>query len=83
MARLEASSLYKELRETVLQEAIQQGIQQERRNAVETFLKLCFGEIDPELEAIAPKLIALPVEEFCPLILQRSREELLARFSDR
>ncbi len=79
MAVLEASPLYQELRKTVLQE----GIQQERRKTVETLIKLCFGEIDPELEAISPKLIALPVEEFSPLILQLSREELLERFSDR
>ncbi len=45
-------------------------------------MQLRFGTIDPELEAIVSQLITLPVEEFSPLILQRSREELLDRFGN-
>ena len=87
MAVLEASPLYRELLEqakkTVFQEGVEQGrlemqptilqegIEQERRKTVETLMQFRFGEIDPELEAIVSKLIALPVEEFSPFILQK------------
>ncbi|MEM9538212.1 MAG: transposase, partial [Cyanobacteria bacterium P01_E01_bin.42] len=95
MAVLEASPLYRELleqaRKTVLQEGIEQGIEQgikqgieqERRKVVESVMKLRFDLIDPELEAIVPKLIAFPTEESLPLIMQRSRQELLEQFADR
>ena len=90
MAILEASPFYQELKKTVFKEGIEQGIEQgrvetqeqERRKTVETLMQLRFETIDPELEAIAPKLIALPPEEFSRLILQRSREELLGQFAD-
>ena len=74
MAVLEASPLYQDLKNSI--------VEQERRATVETLMQLRFGTIDPELEAIVPKLITLPVEEFSPLILQRSREELLDRFGN-
>jgi len=90
MAILEASPFYQELRKTVFQEGIEQGLergrleaqQQERRKTVETLLQLRFVTIDPELEAIVPKLMALSTEEFSPLILQKSRSELLGEFTD-
>ncbi|MDJ1185774.1 hypothetical protein [Roseofilum casamattae] len=44
-------------------------------------MKYRFGTIDPELEAIAPKLTALPTEELCPLILEWSWQELLEHFN--
>ena len=91
MAVLEASPLYRELleqaRNTVFQEGIEQGIEQgiERgqRTMVEGLMKSRFEIIDSELEAIVPKLMALPNEDLCSLILQRSREELLEQFNDR
>lgn len=90
MTILEASPFYQELKKTVFKDGMQQGIEQgrleaqeqERRKMVEALMQLRFETIDPELEAIAPKLMALPTEEFSRLILQRSREELLGQFSD-
>lgn len=87
MSVLEASPLYRELleqaRKTVLQQGIEQGIEQERRKTVENLMRLRFQTIDPELEEIVPKLVALPTEEVFSLMLQKSRQELLEQFSDR
>lgn len=69
--------LYQQDRE----QATQQGIEQGERLVVENLLKVRFGEWDNELQAIISSLLALPPEEFTPLLLQLSREELIARFS--
>lgn len=58
----------------------QQGIQEGERLVVENLLKVRFGEIDNELQAIIEPLLSLPPEEFTPLLLQLSREELIHRF---
>ncbi|MEH2363696.1 hypothetical protein [Nostoc sp.] len=68
--------LYQQDRE----QAKQQGIQQGERLVVENLLKVRFGEIDNELQAIIEPLLALSPEEFTPLLLQLSREELINRF---
>ncbi|MBU7586477.1 MAG: hypothetical protein KAF91_27040 [Nostoc sp. TH1S01] len=58
----------------------EQAIQQGERLVVENLLKVRFGELDNQLQAIIEPLLALPAEEFTPLLLQLSREELIARF---
>ncbi|MEH1885225.1 hypothetical protein [Nostoc sp.] len=68
--------LYQQDRE----QAKQQGIQQGERLVVENLLKVRFGEIDNELQEIIESLLTLPPEEFTPLLLQLSREELINRF---
>ena len=83
MGVLEASPLYRELLEQARTTVLQQGIEQERRKTVENLMKLRFGTVDPELEAIAPKLVALPTEEVFAVIMQQSRQELLEQFGDR
>ena len=45
-------------------------------------LKFRFGE-DKELRAIIKEIARLSIEEFVPLVLQLSREEILARFGER
>ncbi|WP_366513847.1 hypothetical protein [Moorena sp. SIOASIH] len=62
------------------QEGLVQGMQHERRSMVTYLLRSRFGELDQQLLAIIEPLIALSPEEFTPLLLQLSREELLARF---
>jgi len=52
----------------------------ERQYTIERILRMRFGEIDPQLEAIIPPLLALSAPEYTPLLLELSREELLARF---
>jgi hypothetical protein len=50
------------------------------RLVVENLLQVRFGSLDNELQAIIEPLLALPPEEFTPLLMQLSRSELIARF---
>ncbi|UBF28815.1 flagellar assembly protein H [Kovacikia minuta CCNUW1] len=59
---------------------LEQGIQQGRQEAVENLLKARFGEVDEMLAARLPAILKLSPEEYMPLLVQLSREELLARF---
>jgi len=61
--------------------AVQEGVQQERRQVVENLLRFRFGEVDDELATVVNGLLQLPPEEFTPLCLQLTREELLTRFT--
>jgi len=63
-----------------IQQGIQQGVQQGERLVVHNLLQVRFGNVDEELAAIVEPLLALSPEEFTPMLLQLSREELLARF---
>ena len=56
------------------------GEQQVKRQVLESFLRVRFGELDEETSAIIEPLLALSPEEFTPLLMQLSREELLTRF---
>ena len=79
------------------QEGLQEGRQEGRREAFEeareeakqkekltiaNVLKIRFGEIDEELEATIEAIAQLSIEEFVPLVLQLSREDILARFGN-
>lgn len=57
-----------------------QGLQEGQRLVIENLLKVRFGALDEQLVSIIPQLIELPVEDYTPLLLQLSREELLSRF---
>lgn len=61
-----------------LADATQVGIQQERRQVIENLLKARFGEIDTELFSVVDRMLTIPPEEFTPLLLNLSREELIA-----
>jgi len=65
------------------QEGRQEGRQEGKQLVVENLLRIRFGSLDEELSAIIQPLLALPPEEFTPLLVQLSREELLARFRER
>ncbi|MBW4615050.1 MAG: hypothetical protein KME21_17600 [Desmonostoc vinosum HA7617-LM4] len=72
---------YQEARAQAVQEGVQQGVQQERRQVIENLLRYRFASMDEELSRVVDSLLLLSPEEFTPLCLQLSREELLARFS--
>lgn len=74
------SPLYEQRLEEATQQGFQQGIQVERRATIENLLRFRFGTMDEQLSAIIESILELPTEEFTPLLLQLSREELLARF---
>ena len=65
-----------------IEQGIQQGMEQGERLVVENLLRVRFGVLDEELSVIIEPLLALSPEEFTPLLLQLSREELLRRFGD-
>jgi hypothetical protein len=76
--------LYDQDIERATREGRELGIQQERRTIIENLLRVRFGALDEQLSAIIDPLLALPAEEFAPILLQLSslsREELLARFA--
>jgi flagellar biosynthesis/type III secretory pathway protein FliH len=60
---------------------INRGIETERRAMVESILQVRFGEIDSQLATIIDQVIAMTREEFTPMLLQLSREELLVKFT--
>jgi hypothetical protein len=62
------------------QQTERRGMQQGQRLVIENLLKVRFGELDEQLAGIIPSLLELPTEEYTRLLLQLSREELLARF---
>ncbi len=63
-----------------LAEAEQKGRNEGQRTVIENLLKAKFGSLDDELNSIVQPLLALRPEEFSPLLLQLSREELISRF---
>ena len=89
---MQLSTIYLEKLENATQQGIEQGIERgieqgiergkkgERRVMIESLLRIRFGSIDEEISRIIEPLTALSPEEFTPLLLQSSREELLGRF---
>ncbi|MEH1834486.1 MAG: hypothetical protein V7L29_21025 [Nostoc sp.] len=69
-----------EVKQQGIQEGIREGIQAERRNVIENLLRVRFGFLDADIRVITEALLALSPQEFTPLLLQLSREELLNRF---
>lgn len=79
---MELSPLVVQWREEALREGVQSGMRAERRATIENLLRVRFGSLDDQLEAIIEPVLELPPEEFTRLLLQLSREELLVRFGE-
>jgi len=62
------------------QEGLQAGRLEGERLVVENLLKIRFGSLDESLSRAIESMLELPPEELASLLLQLSREELLARF---
>ncbi|MBD2185959.1 hypothetical protein H6S82_23070 [Planktothrix sp. FACHB-1355] len=81
---MELSPLLLQWRDEAIQEGeergLQRGVMRERRATIENLLRVRFGVLDEQLSGIIERLLELPPEEFTVLLLQLSREELLARF---
>jgi flagellar biosynthesis/type III secretory pathway protein FliH len=60
--------------------ARQEGKQEGRQEEVESLLETKFGALDEELRQILNALMQLPASERARLILQLSREDLIAHF---
>ena len=94
---MKLSEMYQQLVEEIKQEGRQEGLQEgrqegellginrgietERRAMFESILQVRFGEIDSQLATIIDQVIAMTREEFTPMLLQLSREELLVKFT--
>ncbi|NER05407.1 MAG: hypothetical protein F6K17_23855 [Okeania sp. SIO3C4] len=86
---LEQPRLLKRLSPRFLQQleaAYLLGIEQGRQEAarteiIESVLKFRFNSLDDELREIIQPMLSLSPEEYVPLLVQLSREELLARFN--
>ena len=61
-----------------LAEAEQERRNEEKRTVIENLLRARFGSLNKELNSIIQPLLALTAEEFCPLLIQLSREELIS-----
>jgi hypothetical protein len=65
-------------------QAVQEGVEQERRQVVENLLRFRFGSVDKELSRVVNNLLQLAPDEFARFLLELSslsREDLLARFN--
>ncbi|MGJ5634813.1 hypothetical protein [Nostoc sp. CALU 1950] len=65
-------------------QAVQEGVEQERRQVVENLLRFRFGSVDEELSRVVDNLLLLAPDDFARFLLKLSslsREELLARFN--
>jgi hypothetical protein len=77
---MELSPLYLQRLEEATQRGIELGIQQGKRQNLESILQVRFGEIDEELAQIIEPLIQLEFLEIARLSMQLDRSQLLARF---
>ncbi|MBO3460298.1 hypothetical protein G4P69_16705 [Aetokthonos hydrillicola CCALA 1050] len=78
---MQLSPIYEQRLAEAEQKGRQEGTQNERRTTIENLLRFRFGTLDEQLSAIVESLLALSPEEFTPLVLQSSREDLLRRFN--
>jgi predicted transposase/invertase (TIGR01784 family) len=75
---LEAMFGLSELKKT---RVYQEGRDEGREETIVALLQRRFSTIDPALRSAVPKLAALPLSQALDLILERSREEIIDRFS--
>lgn len=79
------SPAYLQRKQEILEEGRQEGRQEgtlaERRTTIENLLKIRFGSLDSQLSAIVEPLLDLSPEQFTPILLQQSRDQLVDRFS--
>ncbi|MDJ1177968.1 hypothetical protein PJF56_03725 [Roseofilum sp. BLCC_M91] len=75
------TQLYEEAIAQLREEGREEGREEATLELIDNLLQARFGEVDEELAAIIEAIAALPSQEFTPLLLQRSREELLAQFT--
>jgi hypothetical protein len=74
------SQAYLEWESVTRQQGLDQGLEQERRSAIQDAMKLRYGQIDRSLEELIPKLMLLTSQDYMRLLLQMSREELIQYF---
>ncbi len=63
-------------------QGLEQGLEQERREVIESLLLARFGQIDGELAAVVPKLMAMESKDYTKILLNATKSELLALGQD-
>jgi predicted transposase/invertase (TIGR01784 family) len=85
LSELKKTRVFQEGREEGREEGVEAGREvgqvDERRNMIETTLKVRFAKIDRALAATIPALMALPPRDRMQVLLNASREDLIDRFS--
>jgi len=61
--------------------AKEEGVSEERRQVIQNLLQMRFGDLDEALLATVEPLLNLPAEAYTRLLLESSREALIAQFS--
>jgi predicted transposase YdaD len=80
LSDLKQTRVYQEALAEGEERGLEQGLQEGERLVVENLLRVRFGELDPPLQAIISRILQLSPEEFTPLLLHCSKQELLKRF---
>jgi predicted transposase/invertase (TIGR01784 family) len=81
LSDLKQTRVYQEALAEGEKQGLERGLERGERLVVENLLRVRFGELDPPLQAIISRILQLSPEEFTPLLLHCSKQELLKRFS--
>jgi predicted transposase/invertase (TIGR01784 family) len=81
LSDLKQTRVYQEALAEGEERGLERGLERGERLVVENLLRVRFGELDPPLQAIISRILQLSPEEFTPLLLHCSKQELLKRFS--
>jgi hypothetical protein len=63
-------------------QGLEQGLEQGRREVIESLLLERFGQIDGELAAVVPKLMAMESKDYTKILLNATKSELLVLGQD-
>ncbi|MCZ8127587.1 MAG: Rpn family recombination-promoting nuclease/putative transposase [Microcystis sp. LE19-114.1B] len=80
LSDLKQTRVYQEALAEGEEQGLERGLERGERLVVENLLRVRFGELDPEIQAIISRILQLSPEEFTPLLLHCSKQELLKRF---
>jgi len=80
LSDLKQTRVYQEALAEGEEQGLERGLQEGERLVVENLLRVRFGELDPEIQAIISRILQLSPEEFTPLLLHCSKQQLLKRF---
>jgi predicted transposase/invertase (TIGR01784 family) len=80
LSDLKQTRVYQEALAEGEEQGLERGLQEGERLVVENLLRVRFGELDPPLQGIISRILQLSPEEFTPLLLHCSKQELLKRF---
>ena len=80
LSDLKQTRVYQEALAEGEERGLERGLERGERLVVDNLLRVRFGELDPPLQAIISRILQLSPEEFTPLLLQYSKQELLKRF---